>query len=77
MRTFLVALAVLLMVVPAYAQGGKSGGKRRNATSDPQAEGLKKKRTDASEKAYKSALDKIPNKPFDPWGNMREAPRPK
>lgn len=77
MRTFLVALAIALLVVPAYAQGGKFGGKRRNAASDPQAEALRKKRGDASDKAYKSALDKIPNKPFDPWGNMREAPRPK
>jgi len=78
MRSFLVALAVVLLVAPAYAQGGgKFGGKRRNAASDPQADALRKKRGDASEKAYKSALDKIPNKPFDPWGNMRETPRPK
>jgi hypothetical protein len=77
MRTFLVALAIVLLTVPAYAQG-KGGGKRRNATADPQAEGLRKKRSVESEKAYKSALDKIPNKPpRDPWANMRETPRPK
>ena len=76
MRTFLVALAIVLLTVPAYAQG-KSGGKRRHVTSDPQSEGLRKKRAAESEKAYKSALDKIPNKPYDPWQNMREAPRPK
>jgi hypothetical protein len=76
MRTVLVALAIVLLTVPAYAQG-KGGGKRRNATADPQSE-VRKKRSGESEKAYKSALEKIPNKPpADPWGNMREAPRPK
>jgi hypothetical protein len=75
-RTVLVALVIVLLTVTSYAQG--KGGKRRNATADPQAEGLRKKRSAENEKAYKSALDKIPNKPPpDPWANMRETPRTK
>ena len=34
------------------------------------AEEQKKKAAEA-EKAYHSALDRIPDQKFDPWGNMR------
>ena len=38
--------------------------------SEQQTEEQKKKAAEA-EKAYRSALDKIPDKKYDPWGNMR------
>jgi hypothetical protein len=70
MRTVVVALAaVAILAAPAYAQRHGKGG--RNATSDQQSE-MRKKKASAAEKDYKSALDKIPDKPpADPWGGVR------
>jgi hypothetical protein len=73
MRAFLVALIITLLVLPAYAQrmgGGKGGGKQNPASSAASDE--QKKKNAQQEKDYKSALDRIPNKPpADPWANMR------
>lgn len=71
MRTFVAAaVTIALLALPAHAQG--LGGKKRHA-SEPNAEQQKKK---ANDKAYKAALDKIPDqkqKP-DPWADVRPAP---
>jgi hypothetical protein len=66
MRAAVIALtAIALLAAPAYARGK---GKQQ---SPGQSEEQKKKAADA-EKAYKSALDRIPNQPkTDPWGGMR------
>ncbi len=71
MRIVLAALAIALLVVPALAQSMK--GKRGTGASAGQAQSsdLKKKKERAEEKAAKSALDKLPDKPFDPWRTMR------
>jgi hypothetical protein len=71
MRTFLVALIITLLVLPAYAQKmGKGGGKQNPASSAASDE--QKRKNAQQEKDYKSALDRIPNKPpADPWANMR------
>ena len=70
MKAVVIALATIVaLTAPAYSQGrGKSGG--RHAPSQEQTEEQKKKAAEA-EKAYHSALDKIPDKKFAPWGNMR------
>jgi hypothetical protein len=70
MRAVVIALAtIVVLAAPAYSQGrGKGGG--RHAASEQQTEEQKKKAAEA-EKAYRSALDKIPDKKYDPWGNMR------
>jgi hypothetical protein len=70
MRAVVIALAtIVVLTAPAYSQGrGKGGG--RHAASEQQIEEQKKKAAEA-EKAYRSALDKIPDKKYDPWGNMR------
>jgi hypothetical protein len=70
MRAVVIALATIVaLTAPAYSQGrGKGGG--RHAPSPQQSEEQKKKAAEA-EKAYQSAIDKIPDKKFDPWGNMR------
>jgi hypothetical protein len=66
MRTFIAAaLAATLVTLPAYAQRG--GGKRHQEPA--QSTGPKKPKVD--EKAYKGALDSIPEKKADPWGKMR------
>ena len=70
MRAVVIALAtIVVLTAPAYSEGrGKGGG--RHAAPEQQTEEQKKKAAEA-EKAYRSALDKIPDKKYDPWGNMR------
>ena len=70
MKAVVIALATIVaLTAPAYSQGrGKGGG--RHAPSQQQSEEQKKKAAEA-EKAYQSAIDKSPDKKFDPWGNMR------
>ena len=77
MRTAVIALAstvalasVAMPTAPAYAQmRGKGGGKHPEV--EQQTAEQKRKATEA-EKAYKAALDKIPDKKqSDPWGSMR------
>jgi hypothetical protein len=85
MRIFIVALMTASLTLPAYAQmgggmggggmgGGKGAGKgAAKATSDPNA--AKKKA--AEDKAFNDALKNIPapNKPYDPWGGIRDTPK--
>jgi hypothetical protein len=87
MRILIVALMIVSLTLPAYAQmgsmggggmgaGGMGGGKggrkgAAKATSDPNAA----KKNMAEEKAYNDALKRIPNKPFDPWGGVRDVPK--
>ena len=71
MRTLIAAAIIALLAVAAHAQGA---GNRRAPTQPqvaPKTENAAKKKAD--EKAYKDALDKIPEskeKP-DPWKTMR------
>ncbi len=70
MKAVVIALAAIVaLTAPAYSQGRGKGGSR-HAPSQEQTEEQKKKAAEA-EKAYHSALDKIPDKKFDPWGNVR------
>jgi hypothetical protein len=68
MRTLLVAILTSVAVVTAYAQD--SGGKgHHRGTSEQKADTNKPK---ADEKAYKAALDRIPNGgKYDPWHSVR------
>jgi hypothetical protein len=71
MRTVVVALAsIAILNAPAYAQmrgkGGKHSGSQQQTTSE------QKQKAAAAEKAYKAALDRIPDqKKSDPWGHVR------
>jgi len=69
-RVAIVAATIACLTVPAYSQG--MSGKRHQAP-DQQAEQHKPK---VDDKAYKSALDKLPDKKeaVDPWQNVREKP---
>jgi hypothetical protein len=70
MKTFAVAAVVLALVaVPAHAQmGGKrhGGGGGDDKKTDP-------KKSQAEDKAYKAALERIPEpkEKYDPWGVAR------
>jgi hypothetical protein len=70
MKSFFVAvMAVALLAIPASAQ---MGGKRNQGGEGPKAqEGPK-----IDEKAYKAALERIPDpkEKYDPWGGVTPAP---
>jgi hypothetical protein len=69
MKTFTVAAVVLaLIAVPAHAQMG--GGKRHQG-DDKKTD----KKPQVDEKAYKAALERIPEpkEKYDPWGVARPA----
>ena len=70
MRTVVIALAsIAILTAPAYAQMRGKGAK--HSGSQQQTAEQKQKAAEA-EKAYKAALDKIPDqKKSDPWGSMR------
>ena len=72
MRIFLVAAAALaLLALPAAAQ---MGGKRQGGGGGPKVEAAPK----VDEKAYKAALERIPDPKvkYDPWGGVAPAPAP-
>jgi hypothetical protein len=69
MRTLIVALAVVaIMTAPAF---GRGGGGKSSAADQQQTEDQKKKNA-AAEKAYKAAVDRIPDRKYDPWGSVRK-----
>ncbi|HWX58841.1 hypothetical protein [Bradyrhizobium sp.] len=71
MKTIVMAtVLVALLVVPAQAQMMGGGGRGKN-TSD--LKGPEQKKPVVDEKAYKSALERIPEpkEKYDPWGVAR------
>jgi hypothetical protein len=74
MRLTTAAILVLaLMMAPASAQSG--GGKRNHGGDDKNTASKPK----VDEKAYKAALDRIPEpkEKYDPWGAARPKPATK
>jgi hypothetical protein len=83
MRPFIVAIVMAGLTVPAYSQvggggGGISGaggvGRGGSARTAPTVDPAKKK---AEDKAFNDAVKRIPlpEKKFDPWGEVREVPK--
>ena len=69
MKIFTVAAALLaLIALPAHAQ---MGGKRHQGDEKKSEQ----KKPEVDEKAYKAALERIPEpkEKFDPWGVARPA----
>jgi hypothetical protein len=66
MLRIITAGFIVLVTIPAYAQG-MSGGKMHH-THEQKAEGQKKKPDD---KGYNSSLAKMPDRKYDPWQNVR------
>jgi hypothetical protein len=65
----MAAVTLGLLAMPAAAQfGGKRGGPQEEKQPDPRAA----KRSAAEERAYKAALEKIPDpkEKYDPWGGV-------
>jgi hypothetical protein len=82
MRYLIAALLVAAVALAAHAQGmsgmggGMSGMGGKGHHGQHQRDGDQPKRK-VDEKAYKSALDKLPDKKFDPWGGVRDTSQPK
>ena len=76
MRTVLIALTTIAVLAsPAYSQSrgkGGGGGGGKNAQAEQLAEERKKDHAE-NEKAYQSAVGRIPEKKVkhDPWGSLR------
>jgi len=68
MRTLLIALAVASLTLSAHAQEGGRGSKHRGGGDQKAAQQPKNK---ANDKDYKSALDRLPDQKYDPWGTTR------
>jgi hypothetical protein len=63
MRIFVIVLTIAALTVPAFSQGSKG-----NRHAAPKTEEPKKK---PDEKGYKAALDRMPDRKYDPWGTVR------
>ena len=76
MRSVVIAATVLaiaaLAVMPALAQMGGGGGRHHQGGNDAKSD---QKKPQVDEKAYKAALDRIPEpkEKYDPWGGARPA----
>jgi hypothetical protein len=76
MRNFCLALLVLLLASPAYAQLPPIS----LSTNTPPTKTQEEKDAEAvRDKAYRESLKKIPDAkpPADPWGNVRSNDNPK
>jgi hypothetical protein len=69
----MLALLVVGLAVPAAAQGMPGRDKRHRGS----VEKSEQRKPKVDEKAYQSALDKLPDQKFDPWRSLRETPPPK
>jgi hypothetical protein len=79
----MAALMSALLAAPTLAQGvpgsdgisspdDGSGQKARHGKRSPASAQKSEQQTPkADEKAYRSALDRLPDQKFDPWRNMR------
>lgn len=63
MRTFVVALTIAALTLPASVQAGG----RKHRGSDQTTE----RKPKVDDKAYARALSSLPNQKYDPWKDMR------
>ena len=68
MRTLVIAALIASLASPALAQMGGGGGKKGPPPQSKKEEPAKKP---VDEKAYKSAIQRLPDKPYDAWKNVR------
>ena len=66
MRLFIIAATILSLAMPALAQDSSRGGRHKKTDDKTPTPTVK-----ADDKAYKSALDRLPPQKYDPWGTMR------
>jgi hypothetical protein len=69
-RIILVASIIALLAIPAHAQRGHGGGKAQSAAGQQQSAETKRKAAE-EDKAAKTAIERLPDKKYDPWRTMR------
>jgi uncharacterized protein YdeI (BOF family) len=69
MRKLLIALAITLVAVPAYAQMGGGGKHRGGGAQTSAGDADKQKRMAKEEAAAKAAMKTVPDskEKYDPW----------
>jgi hypothetical protein len=73
MKTFTVVAAAVTLGLLAEPAAAQMGGKRNHATEDSKSDPAKDaKRSAEQERAYKAALERIPDskEKYDPWGGV-------
>ncbi len=70
MRTLVIATFLAALAMPAFAQDMAGSNKHHGA----EKKNIEQPKTQASEKDYKAALDRLPQQKYDPWGTARPAP---
>ena len=78
MRTVVALTAVLItsapviLSAPALAQRGMSGAAQPPKSVPKENPEETKRKNAEADKAYKAAVDRVPDKRYDPWGGVRK-----
>ncbi len=67
MRTLAIATLVAALAAPAFGQD-MAGSNKHHGAERKKTEPAK---TEANDKDYKAALDRLPAQKYDPWGTTR------
>jgi hypothetical protein len=67
-RTLAIATIIVALAAPAFAQDMAGSNKHHRAAKKTTEQ---QPRTQASDKDYKAALDRLPQQKYDPWGTAR------
>jgi len=67
-RIFAAAMAIVLLTLPAYAQGMRS---RNNSQATRASDADKDGPPRVDEKVYEKSLSNIQEKKYDPWRSVR------
>jgi hypothetical protein len=73
MKSWAIAAAILVLLLELLASPAQAqmGGKRSRGAEETKSD--QKKKSDVDDKAYKAALERIPEpkEKYDPWGGAR------
>jgi hypothetical protein len=70
MRAVVAAISIALMTATLAVQASPSAAQKGKGRRGGEA-GMKAPGKKVDDKAYKAALDSLPDKKLDPWRNMR------
>jgi hypothetical protein len=66
-RTLAIATIIAALAAPAYAQDMAGSNKHHRAPR----KNTEQPKTQANDRDYKAALDRLPQQKYDPWGAAR------
>jgi hypothetical protein len=64
-----IATIIALLAAPAFGQDMAGSNKHHSAPK----KNTEQPKTQANDKDYKSALDRLPQQKYDPWGTARSS----